>query len=461
MHRSALRTLALLLLETVLILATVGLAAWLWLGSAAWDVFLFENGLGKALIVTGITQGCLYFADLYNLKFTADRRDLFIHIIQALAAASFILAAVYFWFPNLMIGRGVFLVAAILVIVAVVGWRLVYEFVSRAIGPRERLLLVGTNAAAVNLAGELHDRRVELGVEIVGFVDTDPQRVGEPLINPGIIGTVTDIPSIVSLKGVDRVVVSLVDARGKLPMDLLLRMKIDRNVTFDHLPSVYEEFTGKIAVENLRPSWLLFSEGFKKTRALIVAKRALDVLCAGAGLLLLAPVMGIVALVVRFSSPGPVFYHQTRVGKGGRVFTVHKFRSMRQDAEAGTGPVWAQASDPRITPVGGFLRRTRLDEVPQLWNVLVGDMSMVGPRPERPEFVAELTEKIPFYGLRHTVRPGVTGWAQVSYTYGASVEDALEKLQYDLFYIKRMAIAFDLFVLFSTIKTVILRRGAQ
>ena len=468
MHRSALRTLALVLLETVLILATVGLSTWLRIdvlrvseGPSAWDVLMFENGVWKALIVTGVTQGCLYFSDLYNLKITADRRDLFIHIIQALAAASFILAAVYFWFPDLMIGRGVFAIAAILVIVCVVGWRLAYEFVSRTIGPRERLLLVGTNSAAVMLAGELHDRRVELGVEIVGFVDTDPHRVGEPLINPGIIGTVTDIPSIVGLKSVDRVVVSLVDARGKLPMDLLLKMKIDKGVTFDHLPSVYEEFTGKIAVENLRPSWLLFSEGFKKTKALIVAKRALDVLCASVGLVLLAPVMGLVALVVRFSSPGPVFYHQARVGKDGRIFTVHKFRSMRQDAEAGTGPVWAQASDPRITPVGGFLRRTRLDEVPQLWNVLVGDMSMVGPRPERPEFVAELTEKIPFYGLRHTVRPGVTGWAQVSYTYGASVEDALEKLQYDLFYIKRMAVAFDLFVLFSTVKTVVLRRGAQ
>ncbi len=164
---------------------------------------------------------------------------------------------------------------------------------------------------------------------------------------------------------------------------------------------------------------------------------------------------------MRLTSKGPALYHQQRVGQGGQVFTVHKFRSMRQDAEAGTGAVWAQAKDPRITPIGGFLRRTRLDELPQLWNVLVGDMSMVGPRPERPEFVAQLTEQIPFYGLRHSVRPGVTGWAQVRYTYGASVEDSMEKLQYDLFYIKHMTIAFDLFVLFSTVKTVILRRGAQ
>lgn len=462
MNRSASRTAALFLFETVVIMATVLAAAWIRLG---WDeaqrVLVFENGVWKALTVTGVTQTCLYFADLYSPRHTADRRDLFIRIIQALAAASFILAAVYFWFPDMMLGRGVFLIAASLVIIAVVAWRVAYELLTLTIGPRERLLLVGTNSAAVALAGELHNRNAELGVEIVGFVDADPGRVGEPVINPGVIGTIADIPSIVGHRGVDRVVVSLVDARGKLPMDQLLQMKINRGVTFDHLPSVYEEFTGKIAVDNLRPSWLLFSEGFKKTRVLLVAKRALDIVCATIGLILLAPVMALVAAAVKFTSKGPALYHQTRVGKDGHVFTVHKFRSMRADAEAGTGAVWAQASDPRITPIGGFLRRTRLDEVPQLWNVLKGDMSMVGPRPERPEFVAKLTEEIPFYGLRHTVRPGVTGWAQVSYTYGASVEDALEKLQYDLFYIKRMALAFDLFVLFSTVKTVILRRGAQ
>jgi exopolysaccharide biosynthesis polyprenyl glycosylphosphotransferase len=238
-------------------------------------------------------------------------------------------------------------------------------------------------------------------------------------------------------------------------------MKLDRGVTFDHLPTMYEEYTGKIAIENLRPSWLIFSEGFRKTRILLVAKRVLDVAAAFSGLVLLSPVILIVGLLVRLTSKGPVFYHQERVGQGGRVFTVHKFRSMRQDAEAGTGAVWAQAKDSRVTPIGGFLRRARLDEIPQLWNVLTGDMSMVGPRPERPEFVCKLTEQIPFYGLRHSVRPGVTGWAQVRYTYGASVEDSMEKLQYDLFYIKHMTIAFDLFVLFSTVKTVVLRRGAQ
>jgi sugar transferase (PEP-CTERM system associated) len=462
MHRSLVRSLVLVSLETGLVLALVTVATWLRLGTdGALDVYQTENGLLKACIVTFVTQLCLYYADLYSLRKGSDHRELFVSIMQALGAASFILAALYFWFPGLMLGRGVFVYAAVLVIAAVIGWRLAYEWMSNRMGPGERLLLVGTSAAAVNLVKELHEHRVELGVDIVGFVDPDPAKVGQPLVNPGIIGTVEDIPAIVQNHRVDRVVVSLADARGKLPMDQLLQMKLNRGVLFDHLPTVYEEFTGKIAIENLRPSWLIFSEGFRKTRVQLATKRVLDIGCALFGLILAAPLLLITTVLVKLTSPGPALYHQKRVGQHGREFTVHKFRSMRNDAEAGTGAVWATAGDARVTTVGKFIRRTRLDEIPQLWNVLVGDMSMVGPRPERPEFVGRLTEQIPFYGLRHSVRPGVTGWAQVRYTYGASVEDAMEKLQFDLFYIKHMSLAFDLFVLLSTVKTVILRRGAQ
>jgi len=236
-------------------------------------------------------------------------------------------------------------------------------------------------------------------------------------------------------------------------------MKLE-GVTFDHLPSVYEDYTGKIAVENLRPSWLIFSEGFRKRRSQEAAKRGLDIGVSATAMLVTLPLTLLVALMVKLTSHGSVFYHQQRVGQHGRVFTVHKFRSMAENAEAETGPVWATANDSRVTPIGRFLRRTRLDELPQLWNVLAGDMSLVGPRPERPEFVQQLTSQIPFYGQRHILRPGLTGWAQVRYTYGASVEDALEKLQYDLFYIKHAAIAFDLFIIFATIKTVLLSKGA-
>ena len=461
LHRARTRSLLLAACETVLMVGAVVVAAMLRLGyDGAADILLSDNGPTKVLLVVAIAQISLYYVDLYDFRVVADRRELFTRLTQALASTSFALAVLYFWVPNLMVGRGVFLIAAVLLTTVIVGWRLSFEWISGRVGPRERLLLVGTSPATVELARELFERRHQLGVEIVGFIDPNPAKVGLPLLNPGIVGTIEDIPSVVRSKDVDRVVVSLADARGTLPVDKLLEMKLE-GVTFDHLASVYEEYTGKIAVENLRPSWLIFSDGFRKSHSLTAAKRVMDVLCAGLGLVLATPLMIAAAMAIRVTSPGPILYHQKRVGKNGHVFTVHKFRSMRVDAEAASGPVWAsKRGDPRVTPIGGFLRRSRLDEVPQLWNVLKGDMSFVGPRPERPEFVAELTEQIRFYGQRHVVRPGLTGWAQVCYTYGATTEDALQKLQYDLYYIKNLSIALDFYIVFETIKTVILRKGA-
>jgi sugar transferase (PEP-CTERM system associated) len=460
LHRLTTRVSALVILETILIVLAIGVAAYVRLGAVGWDLLLSQDGLGKMLLVAVVCQGCLYYADLYNLHLVSDRRELFIGIVQALGSAAFILATLYFWVPALVIGRGVFMVAAFLVMGLVIGWRMAFEWLSRRVRPRERLLLVGTNAPAVALAREMFERRYDFGVEIVGFIDPDPAKVGSALINPGIIGTIEDIPSIVRARGVDRVVVSLADARGTLPMEKLLEMKLD-GVSFAHLASVYEEYTGKIAVENLRPSWLIFSSGFRKSRLVSTSKRLLDIVGATLGLIVGLPLMAAIAAAIRLTSPGRVLYHPRRVGQHGRVFTIHKFRSMRADAEAATGPVWAsRAGDDRVIPIGQFLRRARLDELPQLWNVLIGDMSLVGPRPERPKFVAELTKQIPYYGQRHAVRPGITGWAQVRYTYGASKEDALQKLQYDLFYIKNVSLALDVFILLNTLKTVLLRRGA-
>ena len=283
------------------------------------------------------------------------------------------------------------------------------------------------------------------------------------MINPGVVGTIDDIPGLTARMAVDRVVVSLSDQRGKLPMEQLLNVRLRSGVLFDHLASVYEEYTGKIALENLRPSWLVFSTGFRKSRLLTLTKRVFDITAAVCGLILSLPLTIISAIVVKLESPrDPVLYHQERVGLNGEPFTIHKFRTMRSDAEATTGPVWSAGDhDPRITKVGRFMRKTRLDEIPQLWNVLRGDMSLIGPRPERPAFVEKLTQQIPFYGQRHVVKPGVTGWAQVRYSYGASVEDAIEKMQYDLYYVKHMSLMFDLMIALETIKTVVLRRGAK
>jgi len=449
---------ALVLVEHLLIVLSVAVAALIRFGVA--DMPLATELLWRAALIAVVLQVCLHYCDLYDLRTLADRRDLFTGLLRALGAASVILALLYFWIPSLIIGRGVFVLASIMIIALVAGWRIAFEWLSLRVAPAERLLIVGTNAAALTLARELFERRGELGVELVGFVDHDPAKVGTSLINPGVIGTIADIPSIVRDRRVDRVVVSLVDARGKLPMIDLLAMKLNQGVRFDHLASVYEQYTGKIAVENLRPSWMIFSEGFRKSAWMAATKRGVDMALALIGLMLAAPIMALVAVAVRLNSPGPVFYHQERVGRDGRVFTIHKVRSMRADAEAKTGAVWATAADARVTSVGRFLRRTRLDEVPQLWNVLVGDMSFVGPRPERPEFVADLTKQIPYYGQRHVVRPGVTGWAQVRHRYGSSVDDALQKLQYDLFYIKHMSTAFDIFVVLETVKTVLVRGGS-
>jgi sugar transferase (PEP-CTERM system associated) len=451
-QRVTFRLVALLATESVLIVSAVMLGAYLRTGEVA-----TPGTLARALLITTVCQLCLYYAELYDSHVLADRREVFLRLLQALGSTSLILALLYFWFPALVIGRGVFVLSAFLVIAAVGGWRIVYEWVTGRMSSRERLLLVGTSPAAVSLAKELFERR-HLGVQIVGFIDPDPARVGQPVLNPGVIGTLEDIPRIIRSHAVDRVVVSLADARGRLPMDKLLEMKLE-GVSFDHLASVYEEYTGKIAVENLRPSWLIFSAGFRKSRWLTTVKRAIDVIVASIGVLIALPVLGAVAIVIGQTSPGPVLFRQRRVGRNGKVFTLFKFRSMRQDAEAATGAVWATPDDDRVTTVGRFLRRTRLDELPQLWNVLRGDMSLVGPRPERPEFVKDLTRQIAFYGQRHVVKPGLTGWAQVRYAYGASVEDALQKLQYDLFYVKNMSVALDLFIIFKTIQTVVLRRG--
>ncbi|HYT20068.1 MAG TPA: exopolysaccharide biosynthesis polyprenyl glycosylphosphotransferase, partial [Candidatus Polarisedimenticolia bacterium] len=241
---------------------------------------------------------------------------------------------------------------------------------------------------------------------------------------------------------------------------LLLSLK-SRGVLIQDGTDVYEAMTGKVPIESLRLGWLLFSPGFHLSRFILVYNRLASMLVSVLGLLLSLPLLPLVALAIKLTSPGAVFYRQRRVGRAGAVFYCYKFRTMCADAEADSGPTWVGDDDPRITPVGRVLRVSRLDEIPQLWNVLKGDMSFVGPRPERPEFVDWLTREIPYYHLRHTIRPGITGWAQVRYKYGNSIEDAKEKLRYDLFYIKNMSPGLDFLIFFDTTKTILLGRGAK
>ena len=462
MFNRAWRSMVLVTGEAFLLVAAVIISSVVVAGPYAWDLLTDNTAVFRVLLIVMVCQVSLHYVDLYDLRTITGTRDLAVRLLRALGAASLLLGITYWLFPLLVVEQGMFVLFAAIAVLLVIAWRSAFEWVTSRLAPRERLLLVGTSPAAVTLARELFERRQELGVDIVGFVDVDPARVGAPVINPGVVGTIDDIPALTASMRVDRVVVSLSDERGKLPMGQLLDVRLRTGVAFDHLASVYEEYTGKIALENLRPSWLIFSAGFRKTRMLLVAKRTFDIVAAVCGLVLASPLMLLAAMIVKLESPGdPILYHQERVGLNGKVFTIHKFRTMRTDAEAGTGPIWSRANDTRVTSVGRFMRKTPLDEIPQLWNVLSGEMSLIGPRPERPSFVEQLTQQIPFYGQRHVVKPGLTGWAQVRYSYGASVEDAVEKMQYDLFYVKNLSMRFDLVIAFETVKTVLLRRGAR
>jgi sugar transferase (PEP-CTERM system associated) len=265
---------------------------------------------------------------------------------------------------------------------------------------------------------------------------------------------------VVQQKNVHRVIVAVQDRREAAPMEELLKLRL-RGVHIEEATTWLEKISGRIEVENLYPSWIIYAQGFRFSSTFRIFRRLLAFTVSLIGLLLSLPLMPFVLLAIKLDSSGPVLYRQKRVGRGGETFYCYKFRTMRQDAEADTGPTWALDNDPRITRIGKFLRTSRLDEIPQLWCVLKGDMAFVGPRPERPEFVEWLTTQLPYYGVRHMVRPGITGWAQVRYKYGNTIEDAKEKLQYDLFYIKNASLGLDVFIMFQTIKIVLLGRGAQ
>jgi sugar transferase (PEP-CTERM system associated) len=334
----------------------------------------------------------------------------------------------------------------------------VLRWILRSEGFAERVLVVVADKKAIDIARETHARK-HLGYREVGYLDDDPALQGVSILNPRVIGTTAQACELALHHGVTRVVVAAIDYRGRLSMDALLSCKT-HGIRVQEGSSYYEQLTGKIMIEGLRKSWLIFSDGFVVSRGTLFAKRLLDVLAAAAGLIVALPLMLLVALAVRLDSPGPVFFRQERVGRSGRQFTVWKFRSMRTDAEAG-GARWAVEGDPRITRVGRFIRKTRLDELPQLWNVLVGDMSLVGPRPERQMFVDQLKEQCPWYEQRLVVRPGLTGWAQVKAPYASTFEESIEKLKFDLYYIKNLSLFLDISILLSTARIVLLGRGAR
>jgi sugar transferase (PEP-CTERM system associated) len=415
------------------------------------------GNLWKVGLVTLVCQLCLYYNDFYDLTLVHSNRELAVRLLQAAGAASIVLAALYFVIPALMIGDGIFVSALFVFMVGIFGWRLLFNTMTRSFHLSERILVVGTGETARKVTRQILDQH-DFAYNVIGFIDEDPARIGERIVNPGIIGTAADISRLITEQRIDRIIVGLSDRRGKLPVDELLSAKL-RGIRVEDVTTTYERVTGKILIDDLRPSWLIFSDGFHVSRLTRSTKRAIDLTLALILAVCAAPFMLLTAVMIALESGFPILYCQERVGESGRTFTLCKFRSMRKDAENGR-PVWATDGDQRVTRVGRFIRLTRLDELPQIWNILRGDMSFVGPRPERPFFVAELAKDIPFYMQRHAVKPGLTGWAQVKYRYGASIEDAMEKLRYDLYYIKHLSVFFDLTIVFDTVKVVLFRKGA-
>jgi sugar transferase (PEP-CTERM system associated) len=413
-------------------------------------------GIGHIALITALFTLCFYYNELYDLTTVHSKSELFVRFLQAIGATAIILAVLTALFPALTIGGSIFLTSLGLLLVGLPSVRLGFVRLTRDPHLEERVVILGTGVRARALAHHIGSQH-EFAYRVVGFVDEFPgTRTGG---DPMVIGSRTELLHLVNQHRVDRIVVCLSDRRGSLPVDDLLQAKLS-GVRVEDAATLYERITGKILIDDIRPSWLIFSDGFHASRLTRAVKRGFDIVVACVGLLLAAPLMALTALAVRLDSRGPVLYCQERVGKDGRPFTLCKFRSMRTDAEQGT-PMWAKEKDDRVTRVGRFIRLTRLDELPQLWSVLRGDMSCVGPRPERPFFVEQLAADIPFYSTRHVVRPGVTGWAQVKYRYGSSVEDSAEKLRYDLYYIKHQSLVFDLTILLDTVKVVLFRQGAK
>jgi len=356
-------------------------------------------------------------------------------------------------------GRGVFLLSLFLMLSLMAVWRTLARWLLGHPLLAERVLIVGAGQDAVTIARETLARR-EAGYEVMGFIGDDPAQVGQSLINPKVVGVMSDLEAIVSRRRPDRIVIAMPDRRGRLPLDLLLKLKVRDGVMLDEADAFYEKLTGKIGGERLRLGQLVFADASRWTRLYRRARRLTDVALAGAIGLLTAPLTLLTALAVKLDSRGPVFYLQERVGLHNTTFRIIKFRSMRVDAEA-NGPVWAGEGDSRVTRVGRWIRKLRIDELPQLFNIIRGEMSLIGPRPERQVFIKQLEQLIPYYSERHLVKPGLTGWAQVRYPYGASFEDAREKHQYDLYYIKNQSPMLDALILLETARIVLFGRFSR
>ncbi len=446
------RTLVCLLCEVIIASGSFLLATILFAGPDWRLVLIYENGLLKIAGITIFTLLLTYYFDLYGPRRISESWEIYFRLLLVLSVLSFVLAGLIYFFPELDIGPYVFLVGAAFLAVLLVLWRWAYERIIGLPMFSERVYVLGSGPRAHAVVELLRSSR-DAGMKVVGWKD-------ESITHGRLEHFSADLRTFCSPKpGIDRVIVAMQDRRDAMPVRELLDLRL-RGVIIENFSALLERLSGKLQLDGLNPSTIIFTEGFRMNATQQLFRRLLSFAVSFIALLICLTFLPLIILAVRLSSPGPILFSQTRVGQRGRLFTAYKFRTMKENAEA-DGAVWATKDDPRVTAIGRFLRSTRIDEIPQLWNVLRGEMAFVGPRPERPEFVQWLSKEIPFYELRHMIRPGITGWAQVRYRYGASLEETKHKLEYDLYYIKHQSIGLDLLIMFETIKTIILRRGSQ
>ena len=427
---------------------------------AEWEL-IARHGWLKLLLLVAFVQLSFYLFDLYDVRSLFGRGIVF-RLAKAYGLAGVVLALLFYTVPWLRMGRGMFLISIGCTFAISLVLRLAADWYAGhpRLGIRERILILGSGNLAIETARATLERPGS-GFSVVGFVDDRPELLGVSLINPKLIGLTGDLERVVDDYNVDRIVVAVEDRRGRFPIEGLLKLRLSGRVVVEESACYYERLTGKIATEMLRPSWLIFSRGGRSSEFEQRLRYIANVIAAGICFLACLPVMLIAAIAIKMESRGPVLYLQTRVGRDNRLFKIIKFRSMDAHAEMESGPVWASVGDPRVTRVGRVIRKLRIDELPQFINIVKGDMNFIGPRPERPEFVTQLSEKIPYYSERHLVRPGLTGWAQIRFPYGASLKDAAEKLRYDLYYIKNQSWLLDAIIVFETFKIVLFGRGAR
>ncbi len=455
------RIFSLLVADAAILYAGVILAMYLRLGfSGSANELNAKNGWLKIGLAAAVCLLILYFYDLYDYVVMTNRRELMLRMVQALGISWALLALVFYFVPQLLIGRGVSVISVPLVLALLIGWRMFIHSLTGHPEIGEKILVVGTGKAALDTAEAVWERR-DAGYRIAGFISENGATPMQKLGRSVILGKAPDLESVIRNEKIDRVVIAVRERRGAFPTEALLKMSLAGDISIEECTSFFERITGKVHVDMLRPSWLIFAGRRRDTPIKSVFRELFHRTLALIGLIASLPIAVIAALLIKLESRGPIFYSQERVGKNGHIFNVIKFRSMKTDAEADGKPIWAATNDERVTRVGHVIRKLRIDEIPQFWNILKGEMNFVGPRPERPHFVKQLATEISYYEHRHLVAPGLTGWAQIKYPYGASVSDAIQKLQYDLYYIKNQSLTLDMVIVFETIKTVLFSNGGR